>query len=114
MAVHFRGDGCGVGAGTAVALQKPSEIGEPHSRRHTFAGDVSVGDKHPGTILRKSDEVAGQKARGEDFAGKLQFALSQEARAAQLALDLCGFEKLCVKVERFTVKGINLILQRLP
>ena len=73
-------------------------MSKPHSRRDAFTRDVSEYGKNPGSVLREGGEVAGNKAGGEDFAGKLQLAAAQHPRPAQLALDLHGVKNLRVQI----------------
>src|ERR1700677_3792446 len=98
VAIHFRGDSSRVKVGTAIALQKARQMSEPHSSGHAFAGDISKHGKNLGTILREGGKVPGEKARGEDLAGKLQVAAAQHTWAAEFALDLHGVEQLCMEI----------------
>src|SRR5580693_7387664 len=83
VAIDFGGDSSRVKVGTAIALQKAGQMSEPHAGRHAFAGDISKHGKNLVTILREGGKVPGKKARGEDLAGKLQFAVAQPTRATQ-------------------------------
>src|SRR5205085_11509889 len=68
MAIDFRCDLCRVRIRTAVTLQKSCQIGEPHSSRNAFTGNVSMRHKNLGTALQESREIPGEKARREDLA----------------------------------------------
>jgi len=71
VAVDFRGDPCRIRIRTSVTLQKPCQIGEPHSSRNTFTGNVSMGHKNLGTAFQERREIPGEKARREDLACEL-------------------------------------------
>ncbi len=71
VAIDFRGDPCGVRIRTSVTLQKPCQIGEPHSSGNPFTGNVSMGHKNLGTAFQERREIPGEKARREDLGCEL-------------------------------------------
>jgi hypothetical protein len=71
VAIDFRGDLRRLRIWTAVALQKPCQIGEPHSSRDAFPRNVSVRDEHLGPARQERREIPGEKPRREDFTCEL-------------------------------------------
>jgi hypothetical protein len=86
-------------------------MSEPHSSRHAFASNISKHGKNLGTMLREGRKVPGEKARGEDLAGKLQVAAAQHTWAAEFALDLYGVEQLCTEIHSLSQERGHIILQ---
>ena len=85
---------------------------KPHARGNAFARDVPKHSQNPGPILRQGSEVAGEKTCREDFAGKLDIAAAQCARAAELALNLRSLEHLRMQVRPLPQQRENVLLQR--
>ena len=71
VAVDLRGDPCRVRIRAAVTLQKSCKVGEPHSSRNPFTGDVSMRHQNIGTALQEGREIPGEKARRKDLACEL-------------------------------------------
>ena len=76
VAIDFPGDSSRVKVRTAITLQKTGQMSEPHAGRYSFAGDISKHGKDLGIMLGEGGKVPGEKARGEDLAGKLQVAIA--------------------------------------
>ena len=68
MAIDLESNPGWVRVWTAVALQQPRQIREPHAGRNTFAGDVSVHGKYSGACLRKHRKVPRKETCREDLA----------------------------------------------
>src|ERR1700722_12818868 len=111
MAIDFPGDSCRVKVRTAITLQKACQMREPHSSRHAFTRDIAKHGKNLGTILGEGGKVPGEKARGEDLAGKLQVAAAQHAWAAKFALDLYGVEQLRMEINSLSQERVHVILR---
>jgi hypothetical protein len=86
-------------------------MSEPHASPHAFTGDISKHGKNLGTILRQGRKVPGEKARGENLAGKLQVAVAQRTWTAEFALDLYGVEQLCTEIQSLSQERVHVILQ---
>jgi hypothetical protein len=69
--IDFRRDLCRVRIWTAVTLQEFCQIGEPHSGRNAFTGNVSMRHKNLGTAFQERREIPREKARREDLAREL-------------------------------------------
>ena len=74
-----------------------------------------VGDLRHANSARKclgGAQIVSDIVLGEHFAGELHASALHRARAAQLALDLCRFEELCMQLEAFAHKRVHLFKQR--
>ncbi len=86
-------------------------MGEPHSSRYTFTGNIAKHGKNLGTMLRECRKVPGEKARGEYLPCKLPVAAAQHTRAAEFALDLYGIGQLRMEIHSLSQQRVHILLR---
>jgi len=97
--INFRGNVRRVRTWTAIILQEPNEVCEPHSCRETFPCDVSKCRQDGKAMRRQYGKIARQIVGREGLGRECHTAMMQSPRAAQFALNLCGLKELCMQVK---------------
>lgn len=98
--VDFGGDGGGIRMAKRGALQKADEMGVPEAGGEALAGNIADGESERRAEIENLEEVAGEMADGEDFAGNFEFAPDEFAGRAEAALNLSRF------IDRLAKRGV--------